>query len=224
MHRPSGRRRPVSEAVLRFPDPDQVRVVFGHRDRHLRKVRDELGLSAVLRGEELRLRGDRDQVKHGKAVFEELARLARRGGRVEAADVSRALAGEFSRPFDPIADGDGLRALPAVRRRRTATAGPLRTGRRSRCTKKAVRSNPARPARRPTSKRFVKRIWSSAPARPGAARPTSPWRWPSTPCGPTACGRSSSPGRPSRPAKSSGSCPATCSPRSTRTSARCWTR
>ena len=103
----------MSEAVLRFPDPDQVRVVFGHRDRHLRKVRDELGLSAVLRGEELRLRGDRDQVKHGKAVFEELARLARRGGRVEAADVSRALAGEFSRPFDPVADGDGLHARPA---------------------------------------------------------------------------------------------------------------
>ena len=95
----------MSEAVLRFPDPDQVRVVFGHRDRHLRKVRDELGLSAVLRGEELRLRGDREQVRHGKAVFEELARLARRGGRVEAADVSRALAGEFSRPFDPVEDG-----------------------------------------------------------------------------------------------------------------------
>ncbi|QDT18183.1 PhoH family protein [Alienimonas californiensis] len=95
----------MSEAVLRFPDPDQVRVVFGHRDRHLRKVRDELGLSAVLRGEELRLRGDREQVRHGKAVFEELARLARRGGRVETADVSRALAGEFSRPFDPVEDG-----------------------------------------------------------------------------------------------------------------------
>ena len=85
----------MPEAVLRFPDPDQVRVVFGHRDRHLRKVRDELGLSAVLRGEELRLRGDREQVRHGKAVFEELARLARRGGRVESADVARALAGEL---------------------------------------------------------------------------------------------------------------------------------
>ena len=97
----------MSEAVLRFPDPDQVRVVFGHRDRHLRTVRDELGLSAVLRGEELRLRGDRDQVRHGKAVFEELARLARRGGRVEAADVARALSGEFSRPFDPLIDGAG---------------------------------------------------------------------------------------------------------------------
>ena len=97
----------MSEAVLRFPDPDQVRVVFGHRDRHLRKVRDELGLSAVLRGEELRLRGDRDQVKHGKAVFEELARLARRGGRVEAADVTRALAGEFSRGFDVAGDAPG---------------------------------------------------------------------------------------------------------------------
>ena len=103
----------MSEAVLRFPDPDQVRVVFGHRDRHLRTVRDELGLSAVLRGEELRLRGDRDQVRHGKAVFEELARLARRGGRVEAADVARALSGEFSRPFDPIADGRGVDGAPA---------------------------------------------------------------------------------------------------------------
>ena len=91
----------MPEAVLRFPDPDQVRLVFGHRDRHLRKVRDELGLSAVLRGEELRLRGDREQVRHGKAVFEELARLARRGGRVETADVRRALDGEFSGPEPP---------------------------------------------------------------------------------------------------------------------------
>ena len=94
----------MPEAVLRFPDPDQVRLVFGHRDRHLRKVRDELGLSAVLRGEELRLRGDREQVRHGKAVFEELARLARRGGRVETADVRRALDGEFAGPA-PAADG-----------------------------------------------------------------------------------------------------------------------
>ncbi|MFH5802943.1 PhoH family protein [Alienimonas sp. DA493] len=114
----------MSEAVLRFPDPDQVRVVFGHRDRHLRKVRDELGLSAVLRGEELRLRGDREQVRHGKAVFEELARLARRGGRVETADVSRALAGEFSRPFDPVEDGPGDRsALPPASA--SPFAGPL---------------------------------------------------------------------------------------------------
>ena len=113
----------MPEAVLRFPDPDQVRLVFGHRDKHLRKVRDELGLSAVLRGEELRLRGDREQVRHGKAVFEELARLARRGGRVEVADVRRALDGEFSDP-EPAADGAG----PSVPFARVPAASPSPLG------------------------------------------------------------------------------------------------
>ena len=113
----------MPEAVLRFPDPDQVRLVFGHRDKHLRKVRDELGLSAVLRGEELRLRGDRAQVKHGKAVFEELARLARRGGRVEVADVRRALDGEFAGP-EPAADGAG----PSVPFAPTRPASPSPLG------------------------------------------------------------------------------------------------
>ena len=118
----------MPEAVLRFPDPDQVRLVFGHRDRHLRKVRDELGLSAVLRGEELRLRGDREQVKHGKAVFEELARLARRGGRVEAGDVRRALDGEFA-PSESAAPEPAAGAVPFAPVR-AGSPSPMGGGRR----------------------------------------------------------------------------------------------
>ena len=119
----------MPEAVLRFPDPDQVRVVFGHRDRHLRRVRDELGLSAVLRGEELRLRGDREQVKHGKAVFEELARLARRGGRVETADVNRALAGEVGAPdFEQDGAGAGSPRVFPPAARTPVPAGTAQSG------------------------------------------------------------------------------------------------
>ncbi len=81
----------MPEERLEFADHDQVRTLFGDRDRHLRLIRDELGVDVVLRDGVIRIFGDEQQVKRGKQVFEALASVLRRTKQVRDADVWEAL-------------------------------------------------------------------------------------------------------------------------------------
>ena len=51
--------------TIAFPDHDQIRTLFGPRDEHLRQVREFLGIGVVLRGDEVKPRGDEDHVRQG---------------------------------------------------------------------------------------------------------------------------------------------------------------
>lgn len=88
----------MPEERLEFADHDQVRTLFGDRDRHLRLIRDELGVDVVLRDGVIRIFGDEQQVKRGKEVFETLAAVLRRTRHVKDADVWEALG---TRPEKP---------------------------------------------------------------------------------------------------------------------------
>jgi phosphate starvation-inducible protein PhoH and related proteins len=81
----------MSEATLAFPDQNEVRTLFGARDEYLRKVRDVLGIDVVLRGEELRLRGDDEHVRRGLEVFQKLRRIFEESGQITDADVGQIL-------------------------------------------------------------------------------------------------------------------------------------
>jgi phosphate starvation-inducible protein PhoH and related proteins len=82
----------MPEATIAFSDHDQIRTLFGARDEHLRQVRDFLGIDVVLRGDEVRLKGDEDHVRQGVQVFEELRGLLERQGHLDDEDVGRVLA------------------------------------------------------------------------------------------------------------------------------------
>ena len=81
----------MPEERLEFSDHDQVRTLFGDRDRYLRLIRDELGVDVVLRDGVIRIFGDEPQVRRGREVFEMLAGVLRKTGRVLDADVWDAL-------------------------------------------------------------------------------------------------------------------------------------
>jgi phosphate starvation-inducible protein PhoH and related proteins len=81
----------MSEATLAFPDQNEIRTLFGARDEYLRKVRDVLGIDVVLRGEELRLRGDDEHVRRGLEVFQKLRRIFEESGQITDADVGQIL-------------------------------------------------------------------------------------------------------------------------------------
>ena len=81
----------MPEEVVHFADTDQVRTVLGDRDRHLRRVRDELGVKVVHRGDALKVIGGSEETRLGRRVFEELRAVVQRSGRLENDDVSRAL-------------------------------------------------------------------------------------------------------------------------------------
>ena len=81
----------MSEATLSFVDQDFVRTLFGERDRHLRKVRDSIGVDVVIRGDELHLFGTDSQVERGREIFSQLQAIIERDGVLRDSEVVRVI-------------------------------------------------------------------------------------------------------------------------------------
>lgn len=81
----------MSEGRIPFRNHDDVRTLFGSRDKNLRRLRDALHVEVVLRGDELHLHGDQAQVDLGTEVVSELRSIIERKGLLEDADLDRAL-------------------------------------------------------------------------------------------------------------------------------------
>ena len=79
----------MSEATLSFESHDLIRALFGERDRHLRKVRDSVGIEVVIRGDEVHLFGTDSQVERGREIFAELQLLLERQGVLRDGEVIR---------------------------------------------------------------------------------------------------------------------------------------
>ncbi len=89
-------RRPVvnpgmSEATINFENQDLIRTLFGERDRHLRKVRESVGIEVVIRGDELHLFGTDAQVARGRDIFAELQTLVEKHGLLRDGEVIRVI-------------------------------------------------------------------------------------------------------------------------------------
>ena len=79
----------MSQTILHFEDQEQIRALFGCQDQHLRLVRDRLDISVVVRGDELRLGGDQEQVQTGLKVLSELQAILRKHGELFPTEVQR---------------------------------------------------------------------------------------------------------------------------------------
>lgn len=71
--------------------PDKKLALFGTGDRHLRMIRDMLGVQVTSRDDELRLSGEREQVGKAAAVLEQMQRTLRRQEWLSTEDVGRAI-------------------------------------------------------------------------------------------------------------------------------------
>lgn len=94
-------RRPVvkpgmSEATINFENQDLIRTLFGERDRHLRKVRESVGIEVVIRGDELHLFGTDAQVARGRDIFAELQKLIQKQGVLRDGEVIRVIDAHLS--------------------------------------------------------------------------------------------------------------------------------
>jgi len=70
---------------------DEARLLFGPGDAHLRKIRETLGTSIVLRGDSLILDGTTEQVEQASQIFARLREVLRRDGVIHNELVSRLL-------------------------------------------------------------------------------------------------------------------------------------
>lgn len=81
----------MSQDTLLFRDHEQVRTIFGCQDEYLRLIRNRLGVQVVVRGEEIRLSGEAQQVNAGRKVFIELQTILERRGKLFPSEVERIL-------------------------------------------------------------------------------------------------------------------------------------
>lgn len=103
----------MPEGRVRFRSHDDVRSLFGTRDRNLRRLRDVLQIDVVLRGDELHLFGEPNRVERGLEVITELRSLIERKGHLAEEELDRILdrSQEFTR-----SNGDAIEVFHKARK------------------------------------------------------------------------------------------------------------
>lgn len=92
----------MTESRVRFRNHEDVRSLFGTRDGNLRRLRDQLQIDVVLRGDELHLQGEKQQVERGADIVQELRSLIERKGFLPPDDFDRILLrGQSNDPDHP---------------------------------------------------------------------------------------------------------------------------
>jgi len=76
---------------LKLREGTNTAALFGHHDRHLKLIEDELGVRLSARGEELTLDGLPEAVRQAERILLELASLTNEGIALQAEDVTHAL-------------------------------------------------------------------------------------------------------------------------------------
>ncbi|MBW3540751.1 MAG: PhoH family protein [Planctomycetes bacterium] len=104
----------MPEATLFISQPHHIRLLFGARDEFLRQVRDSLGIDVVLRGDELRLQGEAENVERGLKVLTELQSIVERRGHLEDWQVRDVLAGNNGGGYSPDVPARASRDLPSI--------------------------------------------------------------------------------------------------------------
>lgn len=79
------------ETSLNFANQDQILALFGAQDAHLRQIRDAVGVEVVLRGDQIQVHGDDDQVRQGWEILRELKSLLDTKGKIHEDDVTRVI-------------------------------------------------------------------------------------------------------------------------------------
>ena len=82
----------MTEATLSLAEPDLVLPLFGARDQHLRKVRDNFGVNITHRAGTIRISGDENSVAQATHVLEQMKSLVERQGTLTSDDVSKVVA------------------------------------------------------------------------------------------------------------------------------------
>ncbi|WP_455244489.1 PhoH family protein [Petrachloros mirabilis] len=87
---------------LKLREGTNTAVLFGHHDRHLKLIEEDLGVRLSARGEELTLDGNLEATRYAERVLTELADLANEGMLIQPDDVSHALTAIRQSPEIPL--------------------------------------------------------------------------------------------------------------------------
>ena len=103
---PTGEQQTTVNLNITLEQPEKKLALFGSTDRHLRAIRDQLGVQIISRDDELRLSGESDQVSKAAAVLDQLQRKLRRQDWLSTEDVGKAIDGAQVQVREKAAPGD----------------------------------------------------------------------------------------------------------------------
>src|SRR3990172_357241 len=75
------------ESTILLQTNEEAASVFGEQDANLRLLEGKTGVEVFARGNEVRLRGTPQRVKHAQRLLAELTKLARQGHAIEVQEV-----------------------------------------------------------------------------------------------------------------------------------------
>jgi len=110
---PSGDEGQYAETI-RIEDAERARRVLGNRDRHLRSLREMFAVRAVMRGDVLRIEGQRDAVRRAARVAREVLDALARNPDMDDAEIEAILLGAPS--TSPVAEDTTIEVFPPKRR------------------------------------------------------------------------------------------------------------
>lgn len=87
---------------LKLREGTNTAILFGHHDRHLKLIEEDLGVHLSARGEELTLEGNPEATRYAERILTELAGLANEGMLIQPDDVSHALTALRESPDTPL--------------------------------------------------------------------------------------------------------------------------
>jgi len=109
---------------LKLREGTNTAVLFGHHDRHLKLIEDELGVRLSARGEELTLDGLPEAVRQAERILLELASLTNEGIALQADDVTHALGALRRTPDASLRDVLGQSAMVVTKKRFVGPKSP----------------------------------------------------------------------------------------------------
>jgi phosphate starvation-inducible PhoH-like protein len=89
---------------LKLREGTDTAALFGHHDRHLKLIEDELGVRLSARGEELTLDGLPEPTRQAERILLELASLTNEGIALQPDDITRVLTALRHNPDAPVRD------------------------------------------------------------------------------------------------------------------------
>jgi phosphate starvation-inducible PhoH-like protein len=87
---------------LKLREGTNTAVLFGHHDRHLKLIEEDLGVRLSARGEELTLDGNPEATRYAERVLTELAGLANDGMLIQSGHHTHALTPLSQSPQTPV--------------------------------------------------------------------------------------------------------------------------
>ncbi|WP_455378373.1 PhoH family protein [Petrachloros mirabilis] len=109
---------------LKLREGTNTAVLFGHHDRHLKLIEEDLGVRLSARGEELTLDGNPEATRYAERVLTELAGLANDGMQLQPDDVTHALSALRQSPETPLKELLSLNTTIVTKKRFVSPKSP----------------------------------------------------------------------------------------------------